>query len=30
MGWMLDLYLGSPQFGQLKPKTQKEYRAVVG
>ena len=27
--WMLDLYLGSPQFGRLKDKTQKDYRAAV-
>ena len=27
--WMLDLYLGSPQFERLKDKTQKDYRAAV-
>ena len=29
VGWMLDLYVGSPQFEQLKPKTQKEYKSAV-
>lgn len=29
VGWMLDLYLDSAQFEQLKPKTQKEYRSAV-
>jgi integrase len=29
VGWMLDLYLDSPQFGKLKPKTQTEYRSAV-
>lgn len=27
--WLLDLYLGSPQFAALKPKTQKEYTSAV-
>jgi len=29
VGWMFDLYLESPQFLRLKPKTQKDYRSAV-
>lgn len=29
VGWLLDLYLASPQFERLKPKTQKDYRSAV-
>jgi integrase len=29
IGWLFDLYLDSPQFAGLKPKTQKDYRAAI-
>lgn len=29
VGWLFDLYLASPQFQSLKPKTQKEYMSAV-